>query len=132
MKFNVNFNCNSNCITDLGSLIGNTQCENFWAFLPFRFYVKSILVVLKPPKTAILTIWVAMNFEFRAAQTVKMAVFGASKRPKLISRKIWVSWNFHSAYSQFGCPGLYYSVSFMLILKLPTSKKVRWEASFAN
>ena len=55
------------------------------------------------PKTAILTIWAALNFEFvdifdifkreiakkskiRAAQMVKMAVFWASKSPKLFSR----------------------------------------------
>ena len=34
--------------TDLDSLIGITQCENFRIFFPLRFYVKSILVVLKP------------------------------------------------------------------------------------
>ena len=34
--------------TDLGSLIGNTQCGNICIFLPLRFYVKSILVILKP------------------------------------------------------------------------------------
>ena len=33
--------------TELGSLIGNTQCGNFRIFLPLRFYVKSILVILK-------------------------------------------------------------------------------------
>ena len=35
--------------TDLGSLIGITQCGNFRTFLPLKFYVKSILVILKPP-----------------------------------------------------------------------------------
>ena len=30
--------------TDLGSLIGNTQCGNFRIFLRLRFYVKTILV----------------------------------------------------------------------------------------
>ena len=39
--------------TDLGSLYGKTQCGNFRIFLPLRFYVKSILVILKPPKTVI-------------------------------------------------------------------------------
>ena len=34
--------------TDLGSLIGNSQCGIFRIFLPLTFYVKSILVVLKP------------------------------------------------------------------------------------
>ena len=50
------------------------------------------------------------NAKFRAAQKVKMAFFGTSKWPKLISRKIWVaekSWNFHIVFSQLGCPGLY-------------------------
>ena len=36
--------------TDLGSLIGNIHCGNFSIFLPLRFYVKSILVILKPQK----------------------------------------------------------------------------------
>ena len=40
----------SKLFTDLGSLIGNTQCGNFRIFLPIRFYVKSILVILKPYK----------------------------------------------------------------------------------
>ena len=44
-----------------------------------------------------------------SAQMVQMAVFRASKWPKLISRKIWVaekSWNFHIVYSQLGYPGM--------------------------
>ena len=36
--------------TDLGSLIENIQCGNFMIFLPLRFYVKSILDILKPQK----------------------------------------------------------------------------------
>ena len=36
--------------TDLGSLIRNIHCENFRIFLPLRFYVKSILVLVKPKK----------------------------------------------------------------------------------
>ena len=35
-------------VTDLDSLIGSTQGGNFVIFLPLRFYVKSILVILKP------------------------------------------------------------------------------------
>ena len=52
---------------------------------------------------------VPRNSKLRVAQMVKMAVFGASKWPKLVSRKIWVaelSWNFHIVYPQLGCPGL--------------------------
>ena len=40
--------------------------------------------------------------KFRVAQIVKMAVFGASKWPKLDSRKVWVaakSWNLRSGTS---------------------------------
>ena len=36
--------------TDLGSPIGNTRCGNFGIFLPLGFYVRSILVILKPQK----------------------------------------------------------------------------------
>ena len=36
--------------TDLGSLIENTEPGNFRSFLPLRFYVKSFLVILNPPK----------------------------------------------------------------------------------
>ena len=46
---NVETKCDVHC-TDLGSIIGNTQCGNFRFFLPHRFYVKSILVILKPTK----------------------------------------------------------------------------------
>ena len=49
------------CI-DLGSLIGNPLCGRSRIFLPLRFCVKSILSILKPPKTAILTFWTALNF----------------------------------------------------------------------
>ena len=36
--------------TDLGNLIENTQCGNLRIFLPVRFYVKTISVLLKPQK----------------------------------------------------------------------------------
>ena len=42
-----NSSCEMKSTTDLASLIGNTQCENFRIFLPLIFYVKSILVILK-------------------------------------------------------------------------------------
>ena len=38
--------CNTCPTTDLGSLIGNTQCGNFRIFLPLRFSVESVLVIL--------------------------------------------------------------------------------------
>ena len=52
---------------------------------------------------------ISKKSKFRASQMVKMAIIGALKWPKLISRKIWVadiSWNFHIVFSQLGCPGL--------------------------
>ena len=55
-------------------------------------------------------IWAVKNSKFRTAQMVKMAVFGASKWPTLISRKIWVaekSINFYIEHTQLCCPGLY-------------------------
>ena len=36
--------------TWVGNLIGITQCENLRIFLPLRFYVKSILVILTSQK----------------------------------------------------------------------------------
>ena len=82
--------------TDLGSLIGNSQCENFRIFPLLRFYVKSIFVMLKPPKTAIQTIGAPQYFEFlgtfdvfkcemfqnsnfKASVIVRIAYFSTSK-----------------------------------------------------
>ena len=101
------------------------HCRNWAICLPLWFYVKLIFANFRTPKTAVLTILEALNIRFwkkftlenvkstpkyKIAQMVKMAVFGASKWPKVTSRKIWVeekSWNFHIVYSQLGCPGLY-------------------------
>ena len=57
--------------TDLGSLIGNTQCQNFRIFVLLRFYVKSILVILKQQKLPfwwfeqlwILNLWKLLTFQ---------------------------------------------------------------------
>ena len=48
--------------TDLGSLIENTQCGNFRIFLPFRFCVKSILIIDAPKTAANLTILADLIF----------------------------------------------------------------------
>ena len=115
---------------ELGILtVDNPQCRNLAIFLPLWFYVKSILVDFKRTKKSRFNnfegfefwflekfpTWKCQKFpknsKFIAAQMVKMAVFGGSKWPKLISRKFWVaeiSWNFHMVYYQFGCPGLYW------------------------
>ena len=75
----------------------------FRIFPPFRFYVKSILVILKP----ILTIWAALNIEFlgtfdifkseillkikiQSLQIVKGHFLTLWNQPKLISCKIRV------------------------------------------
>ena len=85
--------------TDLGSLIGNTQCGNFKIYLQLRLYVKSILLILMP-KTALLNIWVTLDFEFlgtfyifkceifpksklKASKTYKTAVFDLLKSVKI-------------------------------------------------
>ena len=66
------------------------QSGNFAIFLPFLFYVKSILADFRRSKVAILIILEALNIEFFqnskfiAAKMVKMAIFGASKCPKMI------------------------------------------------
>ena len=57
--------CNTCPTTDLGSLIGNTQCGNFRIFLLLRNYVHRInFGHFEAPKTAVLTILAALNFEF--------------------------------------------------------------------
>ena len=121
------FRCGRYNYTDLGSLIGNYLCGNLRTFLPLWFYVKSIMVILKPLKLPIwpfrqllilyfcsLLIFQAWNFSKNttlvAAQMVKMAVLDASKWPKLISRKIRAPGklpNYHTVkITQLGCPGL--------------------------
>ena len=98
---------------DLGSLFGifdygystMLKISNFPATLILS---KINLGWFQKLKTAVLLILKAMNIDFwknstlknvkvpknlksRATQMVKMAVFGASRWPKLISRKIWVA-----------------------------------------
>ena len=86
--------------TDLDSLICNTQCGNFRICLPLRIYVKLTLIILKAPKTVILTIWPALNFEFlgifgtfkckipkkskfKASKIIKIADFNLPKSAKI-------------------------------------------------
>ena len=111
--------------TDLGSLIGNTQCGNFGIFMPLRFFKWNQFW----SKTAILIIWAALDFKifwkFWQLQVWNFSKSQNSKppkllewqfltfwnQPKLISHKIRVAGrllNFHSSQkSQLGCPGLY-------------------------
>ena len=86
------------------------QCGNFNIFMPFRFYVKSIKLILEGQKLPfwrfwrlsiqifeVLNIWKCQKFpkksKFRAAEMVKMAVFDLLKSAKLILRKIRVEGN---------------------------------------
>ena len=118
--------------TDLGSIIGNTQCGNFRIFLLSRFYVKLILVILKPQKLlfrpfeqlSILNFWELLTFssvKFLKTQhssppwLVKQQILTLWNQPKLISPKFRVAgnckistlWNIHNQNYQLGCPGLY-------------------------
>ena len=49
-KYESQFFCHLDSITDLGSLIGNSQFGNFRIFSLLRFYMKLILIILKPLK----------------------------------------------------------------------------------
>ena len=82
--------------TDLGSLIGNTQCGYFRTFLPLRFYAKSILVNLKPPKVPFSPfeqLWMGIvdifkskffpKIKIQSFKTVKMAVSDLLKPAKI-------------------------------------------------
>ena len=81
--------------TDLGNLIGKTQCGNFRTFSAFQILREIIL----KPKNAILTISAALNFEFlrtfnistvkffqkskfKASSIIKTAVFDLLKSAK--------------------------------------------------
>ena len=91
-KISIKANVPTFISTDLGNLIGNTQCVNFRIFLPFWTHKKL--------KTAILNIWAALIFEFlgffdifkcdiprklkfKAFKIVKMAEFNLLKTAKI-------------------------------------------------
>ena len=59
-------------------MYGIQKCRNCKILLPLRFYVKSILVILKHLETVILTISAALNFEF-----LKIFDISSVKFPKL-------------------------------------------------
>ena len=79
----------SKAFTDLGSLIGNTQCGTLVIFLPLRFFAKTILVILKPQKQPFYHLsssefWIFLTLSsvkffqkpmFKAAKSVKIAAF---------------------------------------------------------
>ena len=100
------------------------KCGNLAIFLLLWFYFKSILPDFRRPKTDVLTILktlklifgkishlemskIPKNSKFKIAQMVKMAVFGASKWPKLISRKVWMAKNSEISTIPIRLPGLY-------------------------
>ena len=92
--------------TDLG--IHNVKFS--WFFLPYRFYVTSIWVILKLQKLSLLPfqqLWILTFWKFLTLQSVKLPKNQNSKlpkwlkwqiltfcyQPKMISRKIWVAEN---------------------------------------
>ena len=103
-----------------------SQCGNLRIFLPLWFYVKSILVILKPQKLPfwpfeqlwILNFWELLTFlsvkffqklKFKAYNIVKMAVFDLLKSDKIDFTQNLNGWNiliFHIEDSQLACTGL--------------------------
>ena len=94
--------------TDLGILIGNTQHGSFRIFLPLRFYVKSILGILKPQKLPFWPfeqLWIlhfgnfwhfqgwnfSKNQNSKPSKLFKGLFLTFRNQPKLILRKIRVS-----------------------------------------
>ena len=59
---------NSSINTDLGSLIGNTQCGNFRIFLPLKSYVNSILDFWSH--------WSSKNWRFDQMTESEFKIFG--------------------------------------------------------
>ena len=79
-------------ITDLYSLIGNSQYGNFRIYLPLEFYVKSVLVILKPQKVPFLANWAGLKFGFLETVCRHFQVWNFSKHqnsnpPKLLKRQ---------------------------------------------
>ena len=69
----------------LRSLIGNTQCENFRIFLPLRFYVKSILAILKLQKLPCWTfeqLWILQGCRSLLKSGGAWANLGVPRPPK--------------------------------------------------
>ena len=93
-------------------LFNNLRSFEFWFLEIFHAWIFKIL----------------KNWKSRAVQMVKMAISGASKWQKLISRKIWVaekSWNFHIGYSQLGFPSLSHSFIWITLYFSPSPRVLR-------
>ena len=58
---------------DMKNSYFTAQCGNVRIFLPFRFYVKSILADFRRSKSAFLTILEALNFDFWKTVTLEMS-----------------------------------------------------------
>ena len=88
-------------LTDLDSLIGNNKSKkNLRIFLNLTFYMKSILVILKPLNLPfwpfvdlwILNFWIFLTFsKFKATKIVKWQLLTFWNQPKWISCKIRVA-----------------------------------------
>ena len=90
LQFQIDFHS-----TDLGSLLGNTQCGNCMTFLTCN--VKINFGHFEAPKPAISTIWGAMNFEFLGTfDVVKCEIFLKNKIQSLqycFKRHFLTFWN---------------------------------------
>ena len=68
--------------TDLGSLIRNTQCGNFRIFLLLRFYVKSILIILKSQKLPFMPFEQPWILNFRNFWHFQVWIFSKNQNSK--------------------------------------------------
>ena len=120
--------------TDLASLIGNAKCGTIRIFLPLRFYVKSILVLLKSQKLSFSPfdrLWISIFFFFwhfqnSKSHNLKMEVFHPLKSAVIDFRmagkllNIHTLWNIHPQ-SKFPIrllSGLYQCCQLLKLLKL--------------
>ena len=84
--------CSSWKSTDLGSLIGNTQCGNFRISLPHRFLREINSGDFEAPKNAILTIRADQNFQFWGYFDIFQNEI--PKKIKISSPTKWLRWQF--------------------------------------
>ena len=80
--------CTSIANTDLGSLIGNIQCGNFWNFLATLILREINFGWFQKVKNCYLITWGALNFEF-----LEFLTFSSVKFPKVKIQSPWNCWN---------------------------------------
>ena len=79
-------------------IVSDSQYGNFKISLPLRFYVKSILAILNPPKTDILSILAALNFKYLVIFDI-LKVWNFQKF-KIHSLQKWLKWQFFTSWNQ--------------------------------